>query len=226
MGRKMEYRHELKFQVTLMELEKIKYRLEPVLTYDSHQDGDFYTVRSLYFDDMYDSCLFENESGVGSRAKYRIRIYNGNLDLIHLEKKYKEQELTRKKREEISLEECQALILEGEMDGQGTLAKEFAYKMQSKGMGPKCIVEYDRCALVNEVGNVRVTFDMNIRGCAHPEIFLGDSPEYFDDAMPPNMHILEIKYDELLPRHILQAVDLNTLQRQAVSKYCLVRGRY
>ena len=37
----MVYRHELKFQVSLMELEKIKYRLESVLTYDSHQPGEF-----------------------------------------------------------------------------------------------------------------------------------------------------------------------------------------
>lgn len=222
----MEYRHELKFQVTLMELEKIKYRLEPVLSYDSHQAGDFYTVRSLYFDDIYDSCLFENESGVGSRAKYRIRIYNGNPDLIHLEKKYKEREMTRKKREEVSREECQALIREGEPGGHGALAKELAYRMQSKGMAPKCIVEYDRCAMVNEVGNVRVTFDMNVRGCANPENFLDGPLEDCHYAMPPNMHILEIKYDELLPRYILQAADLNTLQRQAVSKYCLVRGSY
>ncbi|EOS31642.1 hypothetical protein C807_01508 [Lachnospiraceae bacterium 28-4] len=219
----MVYRHELKFQVSLMELEKIKYRLESVLTYDSHQPGEFYTVRSLYFDDMYDSCLFENESGIGKRAKYRIRTYNGNMDWIHLEKKYKERELTGKQREEISLEECQALIREEEMDGQGALMEEFFYKRQSKGMRPKCIVEYDRCAMVSEVGNVRITFDMNIRGCSRPELFPGGSSDYFDDAMPPGIHILEVKYDELLPRYILQAVDLNTLQRQAVSKYCLVR---
>lgn len=220
---KMEYRHELKFQVTLMELEKIKYRLEPVLTYDSHQAKEFYTVRSLYFDDMYDSCLFDNESGVGSRAKYRIRIYNGSLDLIHLEKKYKERELTGKKREKLSLCECQALIREKEMNGQGALAKELSYKIQSKGMRPKCIVEYDRCAMVSEVGNVRITFDRNIRGCSHPELFLDHSSDDFDNVMSPDMHVLEIKYDELLPRYILQAMDLNTLQQQAVSKYCLVR---
>ena len=220
---KMEYRHELKFQVTSMELERIRYRLEPVLTYDSHQAGGVYTVRSMYFDDIYDSCLFDNMSGVDKRAKYRIRIYNGDKDFIHLEKKYKERELTRKKREKLSLPECRALAREKEIDGQGVLAKELAYQIQSKGMRPKCIVEYDRCAMVSGTGNVRITFDKNIRGCFYPEYFLDSPPDGFDNAMPPGMHVLEVKYDELLPGYILQAMDLNTLRRQAVSKYCLVR---
>ena len=219
----MEYRHELKFQVTDMELCKIRYRLEPVLEFDNNQKGDFYTVRSLYFDDAYDSCLFENESGLENRTKYRVRIYNGNLGLIYLEKKSKVHGMTKKSRETITPEECRILALEERMEKVGGLAEEFGYVIQSKGMRPRCIVEYDRCAMVNEVGNVRITFDMNVRGCACPDLFLDASSDAYQWAMPPHIHILEVKYGELLPGYILEAMDLNTLQRQSASKYVLVR---
>lgn len=219
----MEYRHELKFQVTFMELQKIRYRLEPVLSYDKNQKGDFYIVRSLYFDDIYDSCFFENESGVDNRAKYRIRIYNGNTDFIHLEKKSKVREMTKKTTEQISFEECQTLIAEGGIGGKDVLSRELAYVMQSRNMKPGCIVEYARCAMVSEVGNVRITFDMDIAGSLHPDVFLDGTADSFYPVMPPGVHILEIKYDELLPEYILRAIDLHTLRRQSVSKYVMTR---
>ena len=95
--------------------------------------------------------------------------------------------------------------------------------MQSRGMMPGCIVEYARCAMVDEIGNVRITFDMDIASCLQPEVFLDGAADAFHPVMPPGMHILEVKYDELLPEYILQAVDLNTLRRQSVSKYVLAR---
>ena len=78
----MDYRLELKFIVSDMELKIIEYRLKPLMHMDIHQNGDSYTIRSLYFDDRYNSCLKENESGLNNRSKYRIRIYNANSQLI------------------------------------------------------------------------------------------------------------------------------------------------
>ena len=42
-------------------------------------------VRSLYFDDLNDSYMQENEDGIDNRRKFRIRIYEGDTSLIHLE---------------------------------------------------------------------------------------------------------------------------------------------
>jgi len=85
----MEYRNELKFEVSELELNKIKYRLKALMREDSHQGADGYLIRSIYFDDIYNSYMLENESGVSQRKKYRIRIYNKSADEIHLEKKSK-----------------------------------------------------------------------------------------------------------------------------------------
>ena len=48
--------------------------------------GDYH-IRSLYFDDYNDSALFEKQSGILKRKKYRIRIYNLSDSVIKLEKK-------------------------------------------------------------------------------------------------------------------------------------------
>lgn len=38
--------------------------------------------------------------------------------------------------------------------------------------------------------------------------------------------ILEVKYDEFIPDHILQLLEQDSMQRVAFSKYCLCRERY
>ena len=41
--------------------------------------------------------------------------------------------------------------------------------------------------------------------------------------LPAGMHILEVKYDELLPDYIAQALDTGRMQQTAFSKYYLGR---
>ncbi len=212
----MEYRHELKFLVPELTLEKLKYRLSTVMEMDSHQQGDSYRIRSLYFDDYFDKCLNENLAGTDNRYKYRVRLYDSDTSLVNLEKKYKYRGMTKKLSQPIDLEK-------GFYESDGPLSTELFMHHVKSGMQPKCIVEYDRAAFVEPVGNVRITFDMNLRGSADVERFLDFSEDFTFPVLPAGMHIIEVKYDEVLPRHILQLVDINTLQRQSISKYALVR---
>ena len=52
----MKFRHELKFLVSDADLEIVRYRLKAFMKTDKHQQDNSYMVRSLYFDDFYDSC--------------------------------------------------------------------------------------------------------------------------------------------------------------------------
>jgi len=106
----MEYRNELKFEVSELELNKIKYRLKALMREDSHQGADGYLIRSIYFDDIYNSYMLENESGVSQRKKYRIRIYNKSADEIHLEKKSKYHNMTKKEKQILTKEQYDAII--------------------------------------------------------------------------------------------------------------------
>ena len=219
----MEYRHELKFLVPDITLEKLKYRLMPFMDMDEHHRSEFYTIRSLYFDDLYDKCLNENLAGTDNRFKYRIRFYQKNTDYINLEKKYKLRGMTKKESESLSVDQVRSYIA-GDADvANGKLTTELLTSALTSGMKPKCIVEYDRCAFIEPAGNVRITFDTNLRGSNDVSRFLDTTEEFALPVMEPGWHILEVKYDEFLPRHILQLVDINSLHRQSFSKYAIVR---
>lgn len=221
----MDYRNELKFVVSDLELEIIRYRLLPVMQMDAHVKEGIYTIRSVYFDDYHDSCLAENEAGIGERHKYRIRLYDGDTGLIKLEKKSKKQDMTKKAVASIDAERVKAYLGNETPiydENMSALEKELWAQENMNVMRPKCIVEYERTAFVEKNGNVRITFDRNIRGTMRVQDFL----EPVIDArpvLPAGYHVLEVKYDEFLPTYIRQLVDIGTLHRTSFSKYYLSR---
>ena len=222
----MDYRHELKFLVSDAELELIRYRLKLLMRQDIHQKEGGYAVRSLYFDDFYDSCMQENENGIDNRRKYRIRIYDGDDTVIKLEKKIKCRGMTRKISREISREDCQT-YMSGRApclnQGSTQLEKELYAEIKMCGMHPVTVVEYERTAFVEPRGNVRITFDRNISCSENLEHFL-DQKILTVPLLPEGNHVMEVKYDELLPDYIAQILELGTLQRTAFSKYYYSRN--
>ena len=101
----MRYRIEQKYIITEDKMAYLKYKLEQVMEYDKHADNGIYTIRSLYFDDCYDSCVESNERGDDYREKYRIRTYNNGTEKIYLEIKGKEIGYTRKDKEMLEFQE-------------------------------------------------------------------------------------------------------------------------
>ena len=217
----MDYRHELKFEVSDTELTIIYYRLKALMYMDAHQEGSSYCIRSLYFDDLSDSCMRENEDGLDNRRKYRIRIYNGSDETINLEKKIKCRGMTRKESVPLKREICEA-YMNGQIpdfsEAQSDLEKELLCEVKMNGMRPKSIVEYERTAFVESRGNVRITFDRNISGCSQVEAFF-DSRLNTVPVLPKGHHVLEVKYDELLPEYIAGMLEISTLQQTSFSKY-------
>ena len=207
-------------------------RLKNVMSQDIHQEGDCYEIRSLYFDDLWDRCLDENEAGVDRREKYRIRIYDPRSDVIHLEIKEKNRGLTKKRACDLSREECLA-IMEGELplniDGRAPI-NSLQLQMRCNGMEPKVIIAYERTAFVHPSGNVRITFDRNIMASSCREDFLEDRVSGMVPVLPAGMHVLEVKYDEFLPDTIAQQLEIGKLRKTAFSKYYLgrlaVRGEF
>lgn len=217
----MEFRHELKFIVTEFQLSEINNRIRGFLKKDAHQLGDYYTITSIYFDDINDSCLQENIDGCNYRSKYRIRIYDHKHDLIKLEKKEKINSMTKKTAVSLTSDECHSVI-----DGNYTMnqcesknKRNILLEMKLKGMMPKSIVEYDRTVYVYPVGNVRITFDRNIRGSKNISDFWKNDKINEKPLMPKNIHVLEVKYDEFLPSFIYTLLDLDSLQWSSFSKY-------
>lgn len=222
----MEYRHELKYVVTAAQMALLKNRINNLIPLDSHVGADgSYSIRSLYFDDIYYSCYAENEIGTDPREKFRIRIYNGNPERISLELKRKEHNMTQKRSCLLSKEQCQELMAGRFLpieEGQPLVLQKLNLLMRTRRMRPAVIVEYERIPYVERLGNTRITLDQNIRSSDQIGAFL--EPEVSGrPVMPAGQHILEVKYDEFLPDYIYQNLQLPRLRQTSYSKYYLCR---
>lgn len=222
-----QYRHELKFLCGEGQLRLLEERIRHICPPDSHagEDGR-YAIRSLYFDTCDDRCFYENEAGVDHREKYRIRIYNGNTDVIHLERKETLHGLKRKETCLLSLQQCRRLLdripVTGPMPEQDLL-RRFLVEQRMQLLMPKVIVEYVRTPYVYAAGNVRITFDRNIRSSAETDRFL--EPQVSGRCvMAQDCHILEVKYDEGLPGAVRELLTAGqNLSSTSFSKYYLCR---
>ena len=80
-----EYRHEYKYLCSGQQLALIANNIQGFMQYDKNAgDNKNYTIRSLYFDDILDSCLYDNINGNDPREKFRIRIYNADISYIRM----------------------------------------------------------------------------------------------------------------------------------------------
>lgn len=220
----MKYRHELKQEITYLDMLILRQRLMQVMKKDSHTLDGKYKIRSLYFDNLNDKALREKIDGVNKREKFRIRYYNGDTSLIRLEKKSKINGLCLKESARLTKEQTQS-ILDGDCvwmaESEEPLIKELYLKMQCSGLKPKTIVDYIREPFVFEAGNVRITLDYDIRTGMSSTDFLNDSCVTVPIENQPI--ILEIKWDEYLPDIIKDIIQLQSGRIGAFSKYAASR---
>ena len=201
-------------------------RAKGLLQPDKHAKGSgYYYIRSLYFDTIDHQCYQENECGSDKRDKYRIRIYNADCKKIVLEKKSKERQMTSKTSCPISEEICRKLMkneLVQITEEMSEVQKRLLLEMQLKGMRPTVIVEYQRFPYVEKNGNVRVTFDENIRSSDNIGQFL-EKKITARPILEVGKSVLEVKWDAFLPSYIKEHLAMETLQWTSFSKYYLCR---
>lgn len=225
----MPLRHELKFFINELQYTVLSNMLDHVLARDPNGDEfNEYHIRSLYFDDVYNSALYDKISGVKHRNKYRIRIYNFKDDNIRMECKTKVGNLISKRSLQIPRLLCEQLMagdptgLEASRSG---LLQDVYREMRINLLRPVVIVDYVREAYIHPAEEVRITFDKQLRsGFNKKDLFDPHLP-----TLPPldnNEIILEVKYDRVMPpyiRDILFTYCPNAMQ-SAISKYVLCRG--
>ena len=220
------YRHEYKYEIDQLQMESLKIAVGATIPVDSHVgENQKYNIRSLYFDDYYDSCYYDNENGLAPRAKFRIRIYNASDRKISLELKRKDYDKTLKQSCSISRENVERLIQGQNIlwdDDMDPLLKKFYILVETKGMRPKVIVDYDRIPFVYPDGHVRITFDHNISTSTSFERFF-EKNLYARPVMPLGKSLLEVKFDEFLPDFVYRTVQSQRLRRTTFSKYYLCR---
>lgn len=217
------YRHEWKYLINTAEKEAISLRLKHFLTLDPHAQNGGYMIRSLYFDDYWNSAYEEKDAGILLRKKYRIRIYNFSDKSIKLERKkkfgsyiYKEDAPLTRKETEMILEGKYEFLLKSEYP----LLREFYVECVSNVMRPRVIVDYDREPWIMDAGTVRITMDSDVRAAI-------GSCDIFDSTLPtlpvlePGKLVMEVKYTQMLPQVIRNILPPKGSEFVAVSKFVL-----
>ena len=218
-------RHEYKHRITYEDYLVIRSRLKHLTGQDVHVGPDgSYTIHSLYFDNLSDKALREKLDGIDRREKFRIRYYNDDTEYIRLEKKSKIHGLCDKRSAPLTKEET-IRICRGDigflLKSGHPLLQELYAKMRYQMLRPRVIVDYEREPYVYAPGNVRITFDRNIRtSLYYDRLFEGD---YLSAPAEEGTIILEVKYDAFLPEIIEKAVRVPNRQASAFSKYAVCR---
>ena len=218
-------RHELKYYINPAELEALRRRLERVMRLDGHcRGGRAYNVRSLYFDDAFDSAYYDKLDGVMTRDKYRLRIYNHSDEVIFLERKRKLGELIAKDSVHITRRLAEQ-ILSGNPNrlelSKAPLLHDLFLEMRTNLLRPVVRVDYYREAFTFPVSHTRVTFDKRLSTGPFPAGLFDLSPGIM--ALDDEREILEVKYDQILPDVVRLLLAGVPAERSAISKYVLCR---
>jgi len=193
--------------------------------YSQGRPKNMYSVRSIYYDSPSFTCYYEKANGEKNRRKYRVRTYNQqDSGALFLECKQRRGGTYTKRRERLDAAGLGGLREQCGLDASiaepsGVLG-QLLLSMDRWEYQPTALVVYDRTAYVypGQQETIRVTFDRNLRGRIFPAL-----DEIHDEAdLIPLLYgwaILEIKFNDVVPRFLSQLVGRYSLQRQACSKY-------
>ena len=221
------YRHELKYTIPYADYIGMRNRLKTIMQSDPHTNSlGMYLIRSIYFDNSDDKALREKIDGIEKREKFRIRYYNDDFSFITLEKKMKIDKLCLKYDATITEEECKKILngdLEFMKDHSSDLVKELYAKMNYQRLKPRVLVSYLREPYIYPAGNVRITFDSQIRTTLYHQEFLTKDIQDISATDTPHDMILEVKYDAFLPEVIQDLIQVPGIRQETFSKYGVCR---
>ena len=220
----MQFRHEVKHEISYHDMLILRQRLQAVMKPDDHAVNGRYEIRSLYFDNIDDKALKEKLNGVNIREKYRIRLYNHDHSMIHLERKFKHGGLGYKDTAFLTPQQAQTIAdgsVEWMSDSNDKVILGFYSRIRTEALKPTVIVDYIREPFVFGPGNVRVTLDHSIRTSMRCTDFL--DPACITVPIQGDPCILEIKWDNFFPDVIRDAIQLDCRHSTAFSKYAACR---
>jgi hypothetical protein len=220
----MKFRHEIKYLINYCEYTVLRTSLDGLLKKDPHVvENGFYNIRSLYFDDLFNTAYREKEIGIKDRSKYRIRIYNHSNQLIKLERKIKSDKYIFKQSAPLEMGEVISILnkdFDFLLESDHTLHNIFYHQCRSSMIRPRVIIDYEREPYILDAGQTRITFDKNVRaGFQGFDIFDEEMPMM--EVLDPGYLIMEVKYTEFLPALITELFAALPADRVAVSKYVL-----
>jgi len=214
------YRNEWKYYCNQKQDFILNSKLSTILKYDHNSKDGKYYVHSLYFDDYNNESAKTTEAGDSERFKWRIRYYNDDIKTLKLELKEKHYGRCYKESCPLTIEEYNA-IMNNEISflfwhTKKQLLKTFCLSMMDRLFTPKVIIDYERVAYVEDIKNIRITFDRNITSSYEIDKFLEGN--YYKLPVS-SINVLEVKFDDILPSYIKKIISSDCNDQTSFSKY-------
>jgi len=217
-------RSENKYIIDVVTAERIKQKLNILLSSDTHSSSGGYIVRSLYFDTPNQNDVFDKLDGLEKGHKIRIRTYDPDANNCKIELKSKCGVYRQKQSVLISRTEAEQIIA-GDYScllKKGSDAALHIYLLISTGAyRPVVLIEYDRQAWYYPLNDTRITFDSKVRGLEYYQNLFDKNPPYMSYGM--NSVILEVKFNGILPLFISHILEEFNLEQISISKYTTAR---
>ena len=103
------------------------------------------------------------------------------------------------------------------------LVRELYAKMTYQQLRPRVLVSYTREPFIYQAGNVRVTFDSDIRTSLFHQEFLTKEAACISATDEPQDVYLEVKFDAFLPEVVQDLIRVKGIRQHAFSKYSASR---
>lgn len=189
-----------------------------------------YTVSSLYFDTPALDFYYEKLDGLKIRRKLRIRFYNQITQHSngYLEIKRRYNNLIAKERARMSFSALSEIVqhpekvslnYEQSLNG-GLVLSKFLDNIQRWQTKPTLWVRYDREAFESSADpSARLTIDHHVQTRAYhsPDDFF--STERYS-LISSDQCLLEFKFNDLMPKWMVQLIEKWCVKPVSVSKYC------
>jgi hypothetical protein len=202
----IEKRYERKYIFQNLDLETIIISLQnSEFFFRSHYPER--EVNSIYFDQEFNS-LIENLEGISNREKLRLRWYGNNSKIksFYIEKKLKENFLSKKKRRKINLDK--EINLFNEKDRNFFLFQKIDLKYD-----PIIFINYSRLYFISDICPIRATIDYNLSSIEFMGKNLKNEKKVFQNI------ILEFKYDLDFDENFRNKINKLNLRFSKNSKY-------
>lgn len=218
------FRKEIKYLISRREAMILQQKLDGIMERDIHGENGRYFIRSQYYDSIDDQDLWDNLDGMYEKRKIRLRIYSLSDLSAKLEFKCKngsdgvKYSIPVSREQALRMEQGDASFL---LEYEAELAMKLYLRITQGCYRPKTIIDYQRLAFAYPAGDVRITFDTDIRGTLYP---YGLFEDVGTDALGSTEQVLmEVKYTGFLPDMIAETLKEADELSTSHSKYSRAR---
>lgn len=216
------FRKEIKYLISRREAMILQQKLDGIMERDIHGENGRYFIRSQYYDSIDDQDLWDNLDGMYEKRKIRLRIYSLSDLSAKLEFKCKngsdgvKYSIPVSREQALQMEQGDASFL---LEYETELAMRLYLRITQGCYRPKTIIDYQRLAFAYPAGDVRITFDTDIRGTLYP---YGLFEDVGTDALGSTEQVLmEVKYTGFLPDMIAETLKEADELSTSHSKYSM-----